>query len=76
LNPTSQVTREVPPQYYYRLGVAYATIWKNDEAIDACSKAAEAGFGSLIEQLAKQRIGGLKKRNPSKVVLVKRVHRS
>ncbi|MBZ5516347.1 MAG: tetratricopeptide repeat protein [Acidobacteriia bacterium] len=52
------------PQHYFRLGEAYADSGKTGEAIEAFSKARELGKGTVIEQLANQRIAELKTLKP------------
>jgi hypothetical protein len=53
-----------PAQYYYRLADAEADDGKTADAIDAFTKAAELGKGTVMEQLAEKRIDELKKQKP------------
>lgn len=58
------LTAQPHPQYYYRLGDAYSSGGKNTEAIDAFTKAAGLGKGTVMEQLAQKRIDELKNQKP------------
>jgi tetratricopeptide (TPR) repeat protein len=58
------LTAQPRAQYYYRLGDAYSSGGKNAEALDAFTKAAELGKGTVMEQLAQKRIDELKKGKP------------
>ena len=51
-------------QYYYRLGDAESDDGKTADAIDAFTKVAEVGKGTVMEQLAQKRIDELKKQRP------------
>lgn len=51
-------------QYYYRLGDAYTAVGKRDEAVIAFQKAAEAGKGTAMEQLANKRVAELRPEKP------------
>jgi tetratricopeptide (TPR) repeat protein len=53
-----------PAQYYYRLADAESDDGKTTDAIDAFTKAAEVGKGTVMEQLAQKRIDELKKQKP------------
>jgi hypothetical protein len=53
-----------PAQYYYRLADAEADDGKTADAIDAFTKAAELGKGTVMEQLAQKRIDELKNQKP------------
>lgn len=48
------------PQYYYRLGEAYASDGKTADAIQALAKASELGRGTVVGQFADQMIQQLK----------------
>jgi len=52
------------PQYYYRLGDAYSSTGKTDDAIASFKQASELGKGTAIEQMADKRIVDLMKRKP------------
>ena len=57
----TSVTPNAPAQYYYRLGDAYTEAGKSSEAVDAFKKASFFGRGTVMEQLANQRITELRK---------------
>ena len=60
---TATATAEKPnPQDYFRLGEAYSMDGKVDEAIDAFTKASQAGQGGPLQTYADQKIEDLKKR--------------
>jgi tetratricopeptide (TPR) repeat protein len=50
------------PQIYFRLGEVYAHSGKNPEAIEAFTRAAELGRGTVLEQYAQQRLAELEKK--------------
>jgi tetratricopeptide (TPR) repeat protein len=50
------------PQLYFRLGEVCANSGKNEEALEAFSKASELGRGTVLQQYAEQRIAELKKK--------------
>jgi tetratricopeptide (TPR) repeat protein len=60
---TATATADKPnPQDYFRLGEAYSMDGKVDEAIDAFTKASQAGQGGPMQTYADQKIEELKKR--------------
>ena len=60
---TATATADKPnPQDYFRLGEAYSMDGKVDEAIDAFTKASQAGQGGPLQTYADQKIEDLKKR--------------
>jgi len=63
-NVAIKSTAHPTAQYYYRLGEAYASDGKTNEAIAAFEKGVELGKGTVMEQLAIKRLGELKKRKP------------
>jgi tetratricopeptide (TPR) repeat protein len=63
-NAAIMIAVNPPAQYYYRLGDAYAGVGKRDEALIAFEKAAEAGKGTAMEQLANKRVAELKPGKP------------
>lgn len=58
------LTSQPTAQDYYRLGDAYSSIGKTAGALDAFTKAAQAGKGTVMEQLANKRIEELTKLKP------------
>jgi len=56
------VTDRPDPSYYFRLGEAYTSDGKLDEALGAFSKASELGQGSVLKTYADQRIQQIKAR--------------
>jgi tetratricopeptide (TPR) repeat protein len=50
------------PQLYFRLGEVYAHSGKNSEAIEAFTKAADLGRGTVLQQYAEQKLAELKKK--------------
>ncbi len=60
-NVAIKTTAHPTAQYYYRLGEAYTSDGKTNEAIEAFKKASELGKGTAMEQLATKRLAELKK---------------
>ena len=48
------------PQIYYRLGEVYANNGNNAEAVEALTRAAQLGHGTVIEEYANRRLSALK----------------
>lgn len=55
-------TRRPTPQYYYRLGEAYASEDQRDLAIEVLHQAAEAGRGTPMEKSAADFIAELQRK--------------
>jgi tetratricopeptide (TPR) repeat protein len=61
LKTAISLTQKPNPQLYFRLGEVYANEGKNQEAIEAFTKASELGQGTVLQKYAADRIQALKK---------------
>jgi tetratricopeptide (TPR) repeat protein len=62
LKTAVSLTQTPNPQLYFRLGEVYENEGKNNEAVEAFTKASELGHGTVLQQYADQRIAKLKKK--------------